>query len=68
MEKVTGRTDDMIVVRGVNVFPSQIESVLLQIGEIEPHYQIIVDRGPIRLTIWKYGWKSRKGLAKNRAN
>lgn len=45
MEKVTGRTDDMIVVRGVNVFPSQIESVLLQIGEIEPHYQIIVDRG-----------------------
>jgi phenylacetate-CoA ligase len=34
----------MIIVRGVNVFPSQIEAVLLQVGEIEPHYQIIVDR------------------------
>ncbi len=45
MEKVTGRTDDMIIVRGVNVFPSQIESVLLQFEGIEPHYQIVVDRG-----------------------
>jgi len=35
----------MIIVRGVNVFPSQIETVLLQVGEVEPHYQIIVDRG-----------------------
>lgn len=39
-----GRTDDMIIVRGVNVFPSQIESVLLEVGEIEPQYQIVVDR------------------------
>ena len=44
MERVIGRTDDMIIVRGVNVFPSQIESVLFQAGEIEPQYQIIVDR------------------------
>ena len=44
MERIFGRTDDMIIVRGVNVFPSQIETVLLQAGEIEPHYQIIVDR------------------------
>jgi phenylacetate-CoA ligase len=44
MERVIGRTDDMIIVRGVNVFPSQIETVLLQAGEVEPHYQIIVDR------------------------
>jgi phenylacetate-CoA ligase len=44
MERVLGRTDDMIIVRGVNVFPSQIESVLLQAGEIEPQYEIIVDR------------------------
>ena len=44
MERVIGRTDDMIIVRGVNVFPSQIESVLLQAGEIEPQYEIIVDR------------------------
>lgn len=44
MEKVFGRTDDMIIVRGVNVFPSQVESVLFEIEGIEPHYQIIVDR------------------------
>lgn len=44
MTKVTGRTDDMLKIRGVNVFPSQIESVLLQVEGIEPHYLIIVDR------------------------
>jgi phenylacetate-CoA ligase len=44
MEKVTGRTDDMLIVRGVNVFPSQIEEVLLAVEGVEPHYQIIVDR------------------------
>ncbi len=44
MEKVTGRSDDMLIIRGVNVFPSQIESVLMGIEGVEPHYQIIVDR------------------------
>jgi phenylacetate-CoA ligase len=44
MDRLVGRTDDMIIVRGVNVFPSQIETVLLQMGELEPHYQIVVDR------------------------
>jgi phenylacetate-CoA ligase len=44
MAKVLGRTGDMIVVRGVNVFPSQVEAALLQVGGIEPHYQLIVDR------------------------
>ncbi|MHB1133494.1 MAG: phenylacetate--CoA ligase family protein [Chloroflexota bacterium] len=44
MEKFTGRTDDMLIVRGVNVFPSQIEAVLLEVQGVEPHYQIIVDR------------------------
>lgn len=44
MSKVTGRTDDMLIIRGVNVFPSQIESVLLEIGETAPHYLLIVDR------------------------
>ncbi len=44
MAKVRGRTDDMIVVRGVNVFPSQVESVLTEIEGIEPHFQIVVDR------------------------
>ena len=44
MSRVTGRTDDMLIIRGVNVFPSQIEHVLLDIEGLEPHYQIIVDR------------------------
>ena len=44
MSKVTGRTDDMLIIRGVNVFPSQIESVLLEMGQTSPHYKIIVDR------------------------
>ena len=42
MAKVQGRTDDMLIIRGVNVFPSQIESVLLGIEDIGPHYEIIV--------------------------
>ena len=44
MSKVRGRTDDMLIIRGVNVFPTQIESVLLSVEGVEPHYQIIVDR------------------------
>jgi phenylacetate-CoA ligase len=44
MDRVSGRTDDMLIIRGVNVFPSQIESVLIEIDEVEPHYQLIVDR------------------------
>ena len=44
MEKVTGRTDDMLIIRGVNVFPSQIESVLMEMEGIGPHYEIHVYR------------------------
>lgn len=44
MKRVRGRTDDMLIIRGVNVFPSQIETVLMQIEGISPHYQITVDR------------------------
>ncbi len=44
MDKVTGRTDDMLIIRGVNVFPSQVEHVLMGIEGVEPHYQIIVSR------------------------
>ncbi|MDF2874034.1 MAG: Phenylacetate-coenzyme ligase [Sporomusa sp.] len=44
MSKVLGRSDDMLIIRGVNVFPSQVESVLLGMGETSPHYQLIVDR------------------------
>jgi phenylacetate-CoA ligase len=44
MEKVTGRSDDMLIIRGVNVFPSQIESVVMTVGGIGPHYQININR------------------------
>lgn len=44
MEKVTGRTDDMLIIRGVNVFPSQIESVLMEVKGVSPFYQLVVDR------------------------
>jgi phenylacetate-CoA ligase len=44
MNRVMGRTDDMLIIKGVNVFPSQIEHVLFEIEGTEPHYQIIVDR------------------------
>ncbi|MBE0479873.1 MAG: phenylacetate--CoA ligase [Dehalococcoidia bacterium] len=44
MSRVTGRSDDMLIIRGVNVFPSQIESVLLEVEGVEPHYLIVVDR------------------------
>ncbi len=44
MDKVTGRSDDMLIIRGVNVFPTQIEAVLMSVEGVEPHYQIVVDR------------------------
>jgi len=44
MERISGRTDDMLIIRGVNVFPSQIESVLMEVEGVEPHYQLIVSR------------------------
>jgi phenylacetate-CoA ligase len=44
MTRVSGRTDDMLIIRGVNVFPSQIESVLMEVEGVEPHYQLLVDR------------------------
>lgn len=48
MNRVTGRTDDMLIIRGVNVFPSQVENVLVSVDEAEPHYQLIVRReGPM---------------------
>ncbi len=44
MDKCLGRSDDMLIIRGVNLFPSQVESVLLEMHEIKPHYLLIVDR------------------------
>ncbi len=45
MHRLMGRTDDMLIIRGVNVFPTQIEEILVDMEETKPHYQIVVDRG-----------------------
>lgn len=54
MQRITGRTDDMMIIRGVNVFPTQIESILLEFGDTEPHYLLVVDRKETldELEIW----------------
>ena len=44
IEKITGRSDDMLIIRGVNLFPTQIEELLLQDDRLSPHYQLQVDR------------------------
>jgi phenylacetate-CoA ligase len=44
MERISGRSDDMLIIKGVNVFPSQIESLLLDIPEVEPQYRLIVKK------------------------
>lgn len=44
MSRIVGRSDDMLIIRGVNVFPSQIESVILEMEEFEPHYLLVIDR------------------------
>lgn len=65
--RLHGRTDDMIIVRGINVFPSQVESVLLRIAEVGPHYQILVDRdGPldvmtVRVELTESGFSDKIG-------
>ena len=49
IHRLFGRTDDMLIIRGVNVFPSQIEHALIEIEGIDPHYVIVVDRGATHL-------------------
>ena len=44
IEKITGRSDDMIILRGVNVFPSQVEEQILRVGGLAPHYQLVLTR------------------------
>jgi len=44
MGKIVGRSDDMLIIRGVNVFPTQVEDVLGRVRELSPHYQLIVSR------------------------
>lgn len=61
MEKITGRSDDMMIVRGVNVFPTQIEELILKRPELAPHYQCVLTReGPLdTLTV---AVETRQGL------
>ena len=44
MSRVVGRSDDMLIIRGVNVFPSQIEAAIMNVAGVSPHYMIYVDR------------------------
>ncbi|MEW1847152.1 phenylacetate--CoA ligase PaaK [Nonomuraea angiospora] len=62
MEKVTGRTDDMIVLRGVNVFPTQIEEQVLRVEGLSPHFQLHLTR-PGRLDVMTVRVEARPGLA-----
>jgi phenylacetate-CoA ligase len=62
MARVTGRIDDMLIIRGVNVFPSDIETVLLRIPDFVPHYQIVIDR-PRALDVLEVQVESRDAEA-----
>ncbi|MBL8534753.1 MAG: phenylacetate--CoA ligase [Betaproteobacteria bacterium] len=44
MDKITGRSDDMLIIRGVNVFPSQIEELICRVPQLAPHYQLVLDK------------------------
>ena len=44
MERITGRSDDMMIIRGVNVFPTQIEELILKVKGLAPHYQVVLTR------------------------
>ena len=68
MEKVTGRSDDMIILRGVNVFPSQVEELLLRVDGLAPHYQLVLTR-PHRLDELTVRVEARAGrTAQDRAS
>ena len=49
MSKPLGRTDDMLIIRGINVFPAQIEAELLRTDGLEPHYELLLERGESRM-------------------
>jgi phenylacetate-CoA ligase len=44
MSRIKGRYDDMLIIRGVNLYPSEVERILLSVGDVAPHYQLVVDR------------------------
>ena len=60
MEKVTGRTDDMMIIRGVNVFPTQIEELILRVPGLAPHFQCVLER-PARMDEMTVRVESRPG-------
>ncbi|SDH33822.1 phenylacetate--CoA ligase PaaK [Nonomuraea jiangxiensis] len=66
MEKVTGRTDDMIILRGVNVFPTQIEELVLRTPGLSPHFQLHLTR-PERLDVMTVKVEARPGLTERAA-
>jgi phenylacetate-CoA ligase len=66
MEKVTGRSDDMMIIRGVNVFPTQIEELLLRCDKLAPHYQIELSRDE-RLDVMLLMVEAREGAAETEA-
>lgn len=61
MERLSGRVDDMLIIRGVNVFPSEIEAVLLEIPELSPHYQVVLER-PRALDVLEVRVEARPGV------
>ncbi len=67
MEKITGRSDDMMIIRGVNVFPTQIEELLLRCNKLAPHYQIELTRDD-RLDVVLLMVEAREGAAENESS
>ena len=66
MSKPLGRTDDMLIIRGVNVFPSQIEATLLRAEGVEPHYELHLERGPARMDELKVRVEASEELHRDR--
>ncbi|GAC1440775.1 MAG: phenylacetate--CoA ligase [Mycobacteriales bacterium] len=64
MEKVTGRSDDMIILRGVNLFPTQVEELLLRVDGLSPHYQLVLSR-PARLDELTVRVEARAGSSRS---
>jgi phenylacetate-CoA ligase len=62
IEKVTGRSDDMIILRGVNLFPTQVEELLLRVPGLSPHFQLVLSR-PRRLDELTVRVEARPGAA-----
>ena len=67
MDKITGRSDDMMIIRGVNVFPTQIEEIILKIPELSPHYHCEISR-PDRMDILTVVVEEKTGTSEEKRN